>query len=172
MVQAIFTSFSLVSLIAFVSCALNQEIHSASEADKFSERFFDKTSNQKQNQNHLLEPVTSLSMSPDLLTNIPAGSLPGYVFQVFYDDEECKGPSFSGFSVKLNICSSNNEGYFFVTSTLTETIVSYFSDSLCTIPGPNGVQVVPFQNGCNRGFTNRVYPTYVFPTQVPHVAIR
>jgi hypothetical protein len=187
MMRALVTSFSFVSLIAFVSCALNQETFSTSEIDKCSERSPD-TNGLNLNaiestgslqtvdiapqyaSGNLIEPVTSLSMSPDLLTTIPAGSLSGYIFNLFYDDKECKGPAVSGFSVKLNLCIPNNDVYFFVTTTLTETKQTYYTDSLCTIE--KSASSEPFTAVCSMGFKNIVEPTFVLPTKEPHVAIR
>jgi hypothetical protein len=186
MVHSLVTSFLFVSLIAFASCSLNQETFSDSEVDKLSAVFlhanaldlnakeFTGSSLQSvdipmQDATSLIEPVTLLSTSTDLLTTIPEGSLPGYLFQLFYGDKECKGPDVSGFSVKLNICSPNNEGYFFVTTTLAETIVTYYSDSSCTIV--SSVEIIAFQE-CNMGFRNYVGPSLALPSKEPHVAIR
>lgn len=189
MVQGLYTSCSFVSLIAFVSCALNLEMFSTSKVDESCGRFSDtkavdlnsaeftgsslqtvdiaiQDATKKQNQRHFMEPVTSLLMPADRSLE----SLSGYLFQVFYADMECKGPAFSGFSVQLDTCIPNNNIYLFVTTTLLETTQTYYTDSKCTIV--SSVRKTPFQSGCAMGFTNKVNPSFEFPSKVPHVGIR
>ena len=192
MVHTFLTSFSFISVIAFASCDLSQDMFSISEVEKSSTAILDtnafdlnavpftgslqtidiamQDATGIENQHHLIEPVTSLSISPDLLTTIPEGSLSGYIFNLFYDDMECKGPAVSGFSVKLNTCSPNNDIYFFVTTTLTQTIQTYYTDSLCT--KLSSISTTPYQKGCMMGFTNYVGSSFILPTKEPHVAIR
>lgn len=190
MVHSLGTALSLLILTASVSCTLNQEIFTTFEDRQSSAILPDEvtynlkggeiyetpqiadtaTQDATWTQRQLISPA--ISMTSDVVTTDihETADLTGYLFQLFYDDPVCAGPAVSGFSVKLNICSPNEDIYFFVTTTLTETTTTYYLDSKCTIL--KEVRTTPYFASCMGGTLNIIESTFVLPTKVKHVAIR